>query len=60
MKSAIINFLRDEEGATAIEYGIIAGMMAVTLVTIFAEDGILREALEGVFTRIATTLGTAG
>ena len=59
MKSAIINFLRDEEGATAIEYGIIAGMMSIALVAIFAPDGVLRVALTGVFTRIATVLGTA-
>ncbi|HAJ13298.1 MAG TPA: Flp family type IVb pilin, partial [Comamonadaceae bacterium] len=28
MKARITQFLRDEEGATAIEYGIIAGLMA--------------------------------
>lgn len=57
MKSAIIKFLRDEEGATAIEYGIIAGMMAVALVAIFGANGGLRVALDGVFGRIATALG---
>lgn len=57
MKSAIIEFLRDEEGATAIEYGIIAGMMSIALVAIFGSAGTLRVALDGVFTRIATALG---
>ena len=59
MKSAIVNFLRDEEGATAIEYGIIAGLMAVALVAIFGSTGSLRVALDGVFGRIATALGGA-
>ncbi|WP_153013045.1 Flp family type IVb pilin, partial [Pseudacidovorax intermedius] len=39
MKAAVLRFLRDEEGATAIEYGIIAGLMALMLVAIFGTDG---------------------
>jgi pilus assembly protein Flp/PilA len=35
MLRSITRFLRDEEGATAIEYGIIAGLMAVILVAVF-------------------------
>jgi pilus assembly protein Flp/PilA len=57
MKDAISIFLRDEEGATAIEYGIIAGAMAVLLVAIFSPSGTLSGALTGVFSRIATALG---
>jgi pilus assembly protein Flp/PilA len=59
MKAAILNFLRDEEGATAIEYGIIAGMMAILLTTVFADGGTLGLAIKGVFTRISTALGGA-
>ncbi|WKZ88248.1 Flp family type IVb pilin [Ralstonia pickettii] len=33
MKNAILKFLRDEQGATAIEYGLIAGLIAVAIVT---------------------------
>lgn len=33
MKQALLRFWRDEEGATAIEYGLIAGLIAVVLVT---------------------------
>lgn len=42
MKASILRFLRDEEGATAIEYGIIAGLMAIVLVAVFtdADDGV--------------------
>ena len=59
MKTSILNFLRDEEGATAIEYGIIAGMMAIVLVSVFKTDGTLGTAITGVFTRISTALGGA-
>jgi pilus assembly protein Flp/PilA len=57
MYSSITRFLRDEEGATAIEYGIIAGMMAVLLVAIFTPTGTLGSALTGVYSRISTALG---
>ncbi len=33
MTSIIKNFLQDEEGATAIEYGLIAGLIAAVIVT---------------------------
>ena len=56
MKQAVLKFLRNEEGATAIEYGIIAGLMATLLVTIFATDGTLGAALTTTFTNIANTL----
>lgn len=60
MKSAIINFLRDEEGATAIEYGIIAGMMAVVLTAVFTPTGSLGSALTNVFGRITGALNGTG
>lgn len=60
MKTAILNFLRDEEGATAIEYGIIAGMMAVVLAAVFTPGGGIGTALTNIFTRITSALnGTA-
>ncbi|WP_454907757.1 Flp family type IVb pilin [Variovorax gossypii] len=34
MINSIIRFLRDEEGATAIEYGIIAGLISVAIVAV--------------------------
>lgn len=33
MKSAILKFIRDEQGATAIEYGLLAGLIAAAIVT---------------------------
>ena len=33
MKKMIMNFLKDEEGVTAIEYALIAGLVAVAAIT---------------------------
>ncbi|WP_295549738.1 Flp family type IVb pilin [uncultured Pseudacidovorax sp.] len=62
MQAAIVRFLRDEEGATAIEYGIIAGLMALVLVAIFGNTGIVRDTLNTIFTNVRTvaTTGAAG
>lgn len=46
----ISRFVRDESGATAIEYALIAALMAVVII---AAVGILKPALEGSFTSIA-------
>ncbi|MNT69383.1 Flp/Fap pilin component [compost metagenome] len=56
MLSSITRFLRDEEGATAIEYGIIAGLMAVVLVAAFSTTGGLGDELKTLFGKIATKL----
>lgn len=52
MKARITQFLRDEEGATAIEYGIIAGLMAIMLVLIFGEGGVIQDTLEAIFENV--------
>ncbi len=57
MKTAIVKFLRDEEGATAIEYGLIAGLIALALVGTFTA---LEGSITGLFTRIGTALTAAG
>ena len=56
MKSAILKFIRDERGATAIEYGIIAGLMAVVLIAIFGDAGSIAGALKNTFTFISGKL----
>lgn len=38
MKSAVLKFLRDEEGATAIEYGLIAALIAVAAMTSVGQE----------------------
>ena len=53
MTVMIKNFWKDEEGATAIEYGLIAGLIAVGIVvgaTALGTD------LNGLFNRLATKL----
>ena len=54
MKKVLAHFAKDESGATAIEYGLIAGLIAVALVTILMST---ETSLEGVFTKIQTALG---
>ena len=56
MQKAIIGFFKDEEGATAIEYGIIAGLISVVLIAAFSSTSGLGLALTNAFTRIATAL----
>lgn len=56
MFNSIARFLRDEEGATAIEYGIIAGLVAVAIVTSLSGPAGLGTKLSGLFTFIATKL----
>jgi len=56
MLRSITRFLRDEEGATAIEYGIIAGLMAIVLVAAFSADSGIGKALTDMFGAIATAL----
>jgi len=49
MKNAILKFIRDEQGATAVEYGMIAGLIAAAIVTIVSTLG---TKLETVFSTI--------
>jgi len=58
MLGSIARFLRDEEGATAIEYGIIAGLMAIILIGIFSETSGIGKALIDMFSYIGGKLPT--
>ena len=57
VKNAVMTFLRDEEGASGIEYALVAAMVAVALV-IFVEP--VRTAIETVFQGIQDALEGAG
>ena len=46
-------FIRDEEGVTAIEYGLIAALIAVVIIASVTSVG---TALDAIFTEIATAL----
>jgi pilus assembly protein Flp/PilA len=50
-------FLKDESGATAIEYGLIAALIAVAIVTALTALG---GQLSSTFDSIKTTIGNAG
>jgi pilus assembly protein Flp/PilA len=56
MPAVLVRFLRDEEGATAIEYGIIAARMGVGLILAFTLFG---ESLVGLFEFVRDRAGTA-
>ena len=49
----LIRFIKNEEGATAIEYGLLASLIAVAIVTIL---GTLGPKLAGVFTTVQSNL----
>ena len=49
MKKLLINFLKDEDGVTAIEYGLIAALIAVVIITAVTLVG---DSLDNTFTYI--------
>lgn len=53
MNKLFAKFLKDESGATAIEYGLIAALIALAIVT---GAGLLGNALNNQFTNISTRL----
>jgi pilus assembly protein Flp/PilA len=57
LHSKITSLVEDEKGATAVEYGLIVGLIAITLITAL---GLVSGALQGLFGTIATTVGNAG
>lgn len=53
MQALLSRFSKDESGATAIEYGLIAGLVSVLIVTALV---LLGPKLQGVFSTIATAM----
>ena len=56
MISIATRFIRDESGATAIEYGLIAALVSVAAVTAL---GAMGTSLTNMFTTVSTTLNGA-
>ena len=54
MKHFLTQFSRDESGATAIEYGLIAALIAVVLIGILTTLG---GNLSGTFNKVASQVG---
>ena len=56
MQRFVVKFVKDESGATAIEYGLIAALVSVAAITALTAMG---GSLKNIFNSIATTLATA-
>ncbi len=56
MFKKIMSFLKDEEGASAVEYGLIVGLVAVAAVAVLLTMG---GNLSTLFDTVATKLGSA-
>ena len=56
MKTLLSRFAHDESGVTAIEYGLIAALIAVVIITAVTTVG---TDLKAVFNSIATSLSAA-
>lgn len=57
MKSLLSRHLADKSGVAAIEYGLIAALVAVAIITAVTLMG---SSLSGTFGAIATSLGATG
>ena len=55
MKTLFVRFVKNESGATAIEYGLIAALMSVGII---AGITALSDSLETGFTNLGTTVTT--
>lgn len=51
--NALNRFFKDESGATAIEYGLIAALVSVAIITVL---GLLGDQLDRIFNLIVTAL----
>jgi pilus assembly protein Flp/PilA len=56
MTKIFARFLKDESGATAIEYGLIAALLSVAIV---GGAGVVGTQLDALFDRIGTTMTNA-
>lgn len=56
MQNLVTRFIEDESGATAIEYGLIASLIGVAIIT---GGSALGTALDGRFTAISTAITNA-
>ena len=57
MTKIFARLMKDESGATAIEYGLIAALIAVAAIAGMSSLG---SQLKSIFNRVATTLQNAG
>lgn len=61
MTNMIKNFWKDEEGATAIEYGLIAGLIAVAIIVAVGDIGTrLQKVFEYIRDQLPENAGSSG
>lgn len=56
MVNQVMRFVKEDDGATAIEYGLLAALIGAALVATIVQ---LRTALEGTFSFISSELNSA-
>jgi pilus assembly protein Flp/PilA len=56
MNKLFVRFVKDDSGVTAIEYGLIAGLIGVVIIAAVTTVG---TDLKGIFTAVATALTAA-
>ena len=56
MKKLFVQFLKDQSGVTAIEYGLIAGLISIVILASVTSIG---TSVQGLFQTIATDLAGA-
>jgi pilus assembly protein Flp/PilA len=56
MTTKIANFMHDESGATAIEYGLIAAILSIGIITVLKN---VRTELQNTFTKVKTEMQSA-
>jgi pilus assembly protein Flp/PilA len=57
MKNFVVRFVKDESGATAIEYGLIAALIAVAII---GAARLLGQQIGSTFDTVRTEMSTAG
>ena len=61
MMNAVMQFVREEEGATALEYGLLAALIAAGIVTVVTTLGTTLNATFGIIEgQMSTANGAAG
>lgn len=62
MKAQIQKFLKEEDGITALEYGILAAIVAVVLIAVIGttEDGLLGSTFTTIFQQLKDTVTGLG
>ncbi|MNN61634.1 Flp/Fap pilin component [compost metagenome] len=55
IKQAVVDFIKDEEGLTVVEYAVAGGLISLAVVAAFTTLG---GNVRSVITRLASTIGT--